>query len=127
MRTLFQESIFLQPHLYGSYFRMEENRFAHQSASAPEAATDESASPFNPAHEEDRAQPLPPLLSDFNPAPLRYRHDGLTPQRQREYVEALADCGIAREAAARVGVSERAVARVRRGSAGSGDFYAQGS
>jgi hypothetical protein len=54
------------------------------------------------------------LLTDFDPVPLRYRWDGLTPQKQRDYVEALADCGIAREAAARIGVSEQAVARARR-------------
>jgi hypothetical protein len=46
--------------------------------------------------------------------PLRYREDGLTPEKQRAYVEALADCGIAREAAARVGLTEQAVNRVRR-------------
>lgn len=88
---------------------MAENRFAHDDAPSPEAATDGPASPFNPAR--DGAQPL---LTDFDPAPLRYRHDGLTPDRQREYVEAMADCGIAREAARRIGVSEQAVARVRR-------------
>jgi DNA-binding transcriptional regulator YdaS (Cro superfamily) len=53
-------------------------------------------------------------LTDFDPAPLRHRHDGLTPDRQREYVEALADTGVARAAAARIGVSEQAVNRVRR-------------
>ncbi|HYN22280.1 MAG TPA: hypothetical protein VE078_15070 [Thermoanaerobaculia bacterium] len=71
---------------------------------APEAATDEPASPD---------QPAPEGLA-FEPIPLRYRHDGLTPARQREYVEALADSGIAREAAARIGVSEQAVGRARR-------------
>ncbi|MDQ8756394.1 hypothetical protein RCO27_09140 [Sphingosinicella sp. LHD-64] len=53
-------------------------------------------------------------LLDFDPAPLRYRSDGLTPEKQREYVEALADCGVARVAAARIGVSEQAINRVRR-------------
>jgi len=65
-----------------------------------EAATDEPASLGN--------------IPDFDPIPLRYRQDGLTPAKQREYVEALADCGIAREAAARIGVSEQAVNRARR-------------
>src|SRR3954470_20089091 len=51
---------------------------------------------------------------DFDPVAMRYRQDGLTPAKQRDYVEALADCGIARVAAARVGVSEQAVARLRR-------------
>lgn len=76
---------------------MEQNRFA-----PPGAATDEPASP---SHSD---------ILDFDPVPLRYREDGLTPDKQREYVEALADCGIARQAAARVGVSEQAVNRVRR-------------
>lgn len=71
----------------------------------PEAATDEPASSPNPDT---------PALTAFDPVPLRYRQDGLTPAKQREYVEALADCGIARVAAARVGVSEQAVARARR-------------
>jgi hypothetical protein len=72
----------------------------HDHSIAPEAATDEPASPTN--------------LTDFDPVPLRYRQDGLTPAKQRDYVEALADSGVAREAAARIGVSEQAVNRVRR-------------
>lgn len=72
----------------------------HDHNIAPEAATDEPASPTN--------------LTDFDPVPLRYRQDGLTPEKQRDYVEALADTGVAREAAARIGVSEQAVNRVRR-------------
>lgn len=83
---------------------MEQNRLAPAGASAPEASTDEQTSPVLP--------PNPDLA--FDPVPLRYRADGLTPDRQREYVEALADCGIARLAAARVGVSQQAVDRVRR-------------
>lgn len=57
----------------------------------------------------------------FDPVPLRPRDDGLTPERQRAYVEALADCGVAREAAARIGISERSIARARR-RAHSGSF-----
>ncbi|HEX8573098.1 MAG TPA: hypothetical protein VF759_10135 [Allosphingosinicella sp.] len=56
----------------------------------------------------------PPDRLAFEPAPLRYRRDGLTPEKQRDYVEALADCGVAREAAARIGISEQAINRVRR-------------
>lgn len=105
---------------------MEENRFAPRSAPAPEAAADEPASPVNqgdsylsPQRVEHDPPPcekvtVPPPLTDFDPVPLRYRRDGLTPQRQRDYVEALADTGVARAAAARIGVSEQAVARVRR-------------
>jgi len=71
----------------------------------PEAATDEPASSSPPESGDGAA---------FEPVPLRYRTDGLTPARQRAYVEALADCGVAREAAARIGVSEQAINRVRR-------------
>lgn len=72
---------------------------------APEAATDEPASPFPPA---------PGSAPAFEPAPLRYRRDGLTPAKQREYVEALADTGVARAASARIGITEQAINRVRR-------------
>ena len=90
---------------------MEQNQNPLAPGACPErslgAATDEPASPLNPSAEEDR-------LTDFEPVPLRYRRDGLTPAKQREYVEALADCGVARHAAGRIGVSEQAIARVRR-------------
>jgi hypothetical protein len=79
-----------------------------RNAPTPEPESDDAASLFNPQ---------PPGEADrlaFDPVPLRYRTDGLTPQKQRDYVEALADCGIVREAAARVGVSEQTINRVRR-------------
>jgi hypothetical protein len=76
-------------------------------APSPEAESDDFASPSNP-------QPSGRDLLAFEPVPLRYRTGGLTPERQRAYVEALADTGVAREAAARVGVSEQAINRVRR-------------
>ena len=78
-----------------------------------EAATDEPASPFPHAPREVAGSGAQELI-DFDSVPLRYRQDGLTPRKQREYVEALADCGIAREAAARIGVSEQSVNRARR-------------
>jgi hypothetical protein len=56
----------------------------------------------------------PADLIDFEPVPLRRRSGGLTPEKQRQFVEALADTGVAREAAARVGLSEQAINRVRR-------------
>ncbi len=96
-----------------------------QNAFAPEAATDEPASSVihfaTPAEEAawwaglqaglrragaaEAADPGEPPA--FAPVPLRYRDDGLTPEKQREYVEALADTGVGRAAAARIGVSER--------------------
>ncbi|HEX8226103.1 MAG TPA: hypothetical protein VF605_20035 [Allosphingosinicella sp.] len=79
-------------------------------APSPGAASDDSASPSN----LQRREPADRLA--FEPVPLRYREDGFTPEKQRAYVEALADCGIAREAAARVGLTEQAINRARRRS-----------
>src|SRR6476469_33228 len=50
----------------------------------------------------------------FEPVELEHRKDGWTPARQRAFVEALADRGIVREAAARVGMSEQGARRLRR-------------
>ena len=109
---------------------MEQN----ENSFTPGAATDEPASSPNLMEPEARrfataaeeaayraglADPCrdgggAPARFDFDPVATRYRHDGLTPAKQREYVEALADTGIARAAAARIGVSEQAVGRLRR-------------
>lgn len=51
---------------------------------------------------------------DFEPVAVRGRHDGWTPRRQREFIEALADHGIVRYAAERVGMSEQSARRLRR-------------
>src|SRR4051812_43161824 len=75
--------------------------------SAPGAATDEPASPSNPA--PGAADPL-----GFEPVDVRYRTDGWTPAKQREYVEALADLGVAKWAAARVGLTVQSANRLRR-------------
>jgi hypothetical protein len=80
---------------------------------------DRTDSRFAPSPEDSASHTNPQPrdgqdLLDFEPVPLRYRSDGLTPEKQRAYVEALADCGIAREAAARIGVSEQSINRVRR-------------
>ena len=53
-------------------------------------------------------------IIDFDPVSVRHRIDGWTPQKQREYVEALADSGVARYAAGRVGMSEQSANRLRR-------------
>ena len=112
-----------------------------RTAPSPEAASDDFASPCNPrpgpaywAGVVDGLRragvAVPPDIAAragtppgeprdrlaFEPVPLRYREDGLTPEKQREYVEALADCGVAREAAARVGLTEQSINRVRRRS-----------
>ena len=64
---------------------------------APEAATDEPAS-----------------HAPFEPVPVRPRRDGWTPEKQRAFIEALADTGLVREAAARVGMTEQSASRLRR-------------
>jgi hypothetical protein len=81
-----------------------DSRLAH----SPGPASDDAAPPFDtqPGPAADRLA--------FEPVPLRHRHDGLTPRKQREFVEALADCGVVREAASRIGISEQAISRVRR-------------
>jgi hypothetical protein len=102
---------------------------------APEASTDERASSIQPhfATPAERAaffagvataldaarSERPPATNaadilDFEPVDLRYRVDGFTPEKQRAYVEAYADTGVARHAAALVGISEQSVARLRR-------------
>src|SRR4051812_7789728 len=70
-----------------------------KNSTAPEASTDERAS-----------DPTP----EFEPVPLRYRTDGWTPAKQREFVEALRDTGVIRQALAMVGLSEQGLGRLRR-------------
>ena len=59
----------------------------------------------------------------FLPVAVRHRVDGWTPERQREFIDHLADTGSVREAAARVGMTEQSAARLRR-RAGSAGFAA---
>lgn len=58
--------------------------------------------------------PESPPSASFEPVPVRARSDGWTPQKQREFIEALADTGLVREAAARVGMTEQSASRLRR-------------
>ena len=46
-----------------------------------------------------------PPLPEFAPVPRKYRHDAWTPQRQKAFVEALADCG---------SVTRASISRLRR-------------
>jgi hypothetical protein len=55
-----------------------------------------------------------PPLPDFAPVPLRYRHDGWTPERQRGFIEALADTGCVSRATAIVNMSLEGVYALRR-------------
>ena len=46
-----------------------------------------------------------PALPDFAPVPRKHRHDGWTPERQRAFIEALADTGSVSRACAMVNMS----------------------
>lgn len=50
----------------------------------------------------------------FDAAPLRPRHDGWTPDRQRAFIEALAETACVEEAARHVGLSRAAAYALRR-------------
>ena len=64
--------------------------------------------------------PLPPDLLAFAPVPVRYRHDGWTPDRQRGFIEELADCLSPEIAAQRVGMSVQSAYRLRRRAGAEG-------
>jgi len=53
-------------------------------------------------------------LLDFTPVPRRYRHDGWTPERQKAFIEALADTGCVTRAAAMVNMSQANCYALRR-------------
>ena len=56
------------------------------------------------------SEPDPP---DFAPAERRFRHDGWTPDRQRDFIAALAQTGCVTDAAAAVGMSVRSAYALR--------------
>src|ERR1044071_329124 len=56
----------------------------------------------------------PKPREDFEPVPLRPRHDGSTPERQIAFIEKLADCGSITAAARHVGMSRESVRQLRR-------------
>jgi hypothetical protein len=60
-----------------------------------------------------RADAAPPLAG-FEPVPVRHRVDGWTPERQRAYVEHLAETLCPETAAALVGMSAESARRLRR-------------
>lgn len=53
-------------------------------------------------------------FTPFDPVPVRYRHDGWTPDRQLAFIEALAGCGCVDEAASAVGMSRNSAYALRR-------------
>jgi hypothetical protein len=54
-----------------------------------------------------------PLIT-FQTVPVRYRHDGWTPERQIAFIEKLADCGSVTDAAKHVGMSRESARKLRR-------------
>lgn len=55
-----------------------------------------------------------PAAAAFLPVPVALRHDGWTPAKQAEFIEALADTGVVKAAAARIGMTEQSAHRLRR-------------
>jgi hypothetical protein len=55
-----------------------------------------------------------PPLPDFTPVPRRYRHDGWTPERQKAFIEALADTGCVTRAAGMVNMAQANCYALRR-------------
>ena len=55
-----------------------------------------------------------PPLPEFTPVPRKYRHDGWTPERQKAFIEALADCGSVTRAAAQVNMAQANCYALRR-------------
>ena len=55
-------------------------------------------------------EPVP----EFDPVPRKYRHDGWTPDRQRAFIEALADTGSVSRAAKRINMSSEGAYYPRR-------------
>lgn len=67
----------------------------------------------------DQRAPIPA----FTPVPRKYRHDGWTPQRQRAFIDALAETGSVRHAAKRINMAPEGAYYLRR-AAGSDSFRA---
>ncbi|WP_447726266.1 hypothetical protein [Sphingomonas koreensis] len=69
-----------------------------------------------PVKREDR-----PPLPEFTPVPRRHnRHDGWTPERQRAFIEALADTGSVTRAAAQVNIAQTNCYSLRRAPGAEG-------
>lgn len=62
--------------------------------------------PEGPAEQADTHEP-------FTPVPVNHRHDGWTAERQREFIQCLAETGCVSEACAEVGISPRSAYRLR--------------
>lgn len=58
--------------------------------------------------------PTRPLVPDFTPVPRKYRYDGWTAERQRAFIDALADLGSVKAACHRVNMSQVGAYYLRR-------------
>jgi hypothetical protein len=83
---------------------------------APSMAALES--PAAPAQGEEVA--ARPNVSVFAPVPRRYRHDGWTPERQKAFIEALADTGCVTRAASMVNMAQANAYALRRSPGAEG-------
>ncbi len=61
-----------------------------------------------------------PGLPEFEPVPRRFRHDGWTPERQKAFIEALADTGCVSRAAAMVNMAQANCYTLRRAKGAEG-------
>ncbi len=61
-----------------------------------------------------------PPLPDFTPVPRQYRHDGWTPERQKAFIEALADTGSVTRAARMVNIAQANCYALRRAPGAEG-------
>ena len=75
--------------------------------------------PYNPPSDPPRGIP-----DHFLPAPTRLRVDGWTPEKQRRFVEHLADCGCVSHAAQHVGMTKQSAYALRRRAPNSMFAYA---
>mgnify|MGYP001799933608 CR=1 FL=1 len=85
----------------------------------PDGPTPDEPQPDAPSPNALLAGQLP----DFTPVPRRERLDGWTPERQRDFIEALADTGSVTSACKTVAMSTHGVYQLRR-SAGAEEFRA---
>ncbi len=72
-------------------------------------------------HSPDFTEAHGPETPDFDPVPLRFRHDGWTPARQWNFIQVLADTGSVDQAAQSVMMSQSSAYRLRR-HPDAGDF-----
>lgn len=58
--------------------------------------------------------PTHPVVPAFTPVPRKYRYDGWTPERQKAFIDALAETGSVKAAALRVNMSKEGAYYLRR-------------